>query len=194
MQGDKIHTPDYHHSARTAQALIETVIRPETNKPLYLVANGTSAITATSIDVAAAHISGVILNAPYLTASPYPVEVWQSEDVPDGEMARIGHKWQKANPDLRLRAVSQAWQNEMDKAARSLVANDLTPIGDKRETVRMLVIATDSSPQTTASICRKFETCKINTTINNNQLYQYIDDFIRLDAPKPADPSAARAS
>lgn len=194
MQGDKIHTPDHNHSTRTAQTLIETVIRPDTNKPLYLVANGTSAITATSIDAEIAHVSGVILNAPYFAASPYPVETWQSNDVPDNETARIGHRWQKANPDLRLRAVSQVWQNEMDKAAKSLMANDLPSIRGRRETVRMLVISTDSTSRTTTSFCRKFKSCNASTLINNNNLHETIDEFIRRDAPKHANPSDARAS
>ncbi|OYW78913.1 MAG: hypothetical protein B7Z26_08970, partial [Asticcacaulis sp. 32-58-5] len=161
LQGDHIHTPDYRHSVNSVQDLIITVIRPTTKQPVYILGTGTGALTALSIDADKANIGGIIVYSPYLSAPESASVAWRGEDIPSDEWARIGHKWQKANPDLRLRAVSKVWQTEMDKASRRLTNNSLKSLSFSREPPRRLVIANSetSSLSKVQLLCAGIKSC-----------------------------------
>ncbi|WAC48927.1 alpha/beta hydrolase [Asticcacaulis sp. SL142] len=180
LQGDKIHTPDFHHSVQAVEDLVSKVIRPSSVRPVYIVGTGTGALTALSIDPKTIPIGGIIAYSPYLRPPEPAPTGWRGENVPSDEWAQTAHKWQRANPDLRLRSVSQTWQIEMDKAVGNVTSRGLKGLNFGREAPRRLIITGEEAapPNDAGRICAGIKTCSTKRIFKNKDLSAEINKFI----------------
>ncbi|WKL56652.1 alpha/beta fold hydrolase [Asticcacaulis sp. ZE23SCel15] len=180
LQGDKIHTPDFDYSVQAVEDLVSKVIRPSSGRPIYIVGTGTGALTALSIDPKTIPIGGVIAYSPYLRPPESPPTVWRGENVPSDEWAQTAHKWQRANPDLRLREVSQTWQTEMDKAVGKVTSPGLKGLSFRQEAPRRLIITGEEAapPNDPGRICAGIKICSFKRIFKNKDLSAEINKFI----------------
>ncbi|MDC7674878.1 alpha/beta hydrolase [Asticcacaulis machinosus] len=180
LQGDQIHTPDFNHSVQAVEDLIVKVIRPSSRRPVYVVGTGTGALTALLIDPKTIPVGGVIAYSPYLRPPESAPTIWRGEDVPIEAWAQTAHKWQRANPDLRLRAVSQTWQTEMDKAVGSVTSPGLKGLNFGREAPRRLIITGEEAAPSNdiGRMCAGIKICSIKRILKNKDLSAEIKKFI----------------
>jgi hypothetical protein len=180
LQGDKVHTPDFHHSVQAVEDLIGEVIRPSFVRPVYIVGTGTGALTALSIDPKTIPIGGAVAYSPYLRLLEPAPTVWRGEDIPSEAWAQTAHKWQRANPDLRLRAVSQTWQTEMDKAVDTVTSPGLKRLSFGREAPPRLIITSEeaAAPNDPGRMCAGIKICPVKRIFKNKDLSTEINKFI----------------
>ncbi|MFT4090731.1 MAG: alpha/beta hydrolase [Asticcacaulis sp.] len=117
FENQHVDIPDYKHATTCAKALISDVIRPEPQKPLYVFGHGSGALTAMQLEgqpIQSLYLYGV-WSGPDNTGS----EPWSGDTPPTDEWGQIAFRWQKANPDLRLKGVTQGWIKEMEKARKA---------------------------------------------------------------------------
>lgn len=185
LQGEKIHTPDFNHGTQSVQDFIDSVIRPVDNRSIYIVGIGTGALTALDLDGKSLHVpAGIIAYAPYLSPPQQNPAIWRGQDMPPDGWARIAHKWQKANPDLRLRAVSESWVNEMNKAAKRFKMTRNAPR-------RMIVTTPDISGENANKIerlCDRAANCSVKSHVKYDELSKEINAFIKRSAPPATTP------
>jgi pimeloyl-ACP methyl ester carboxylesterase len=120
QQKAMVDSPDFTFGARIIKAFIDKVIHPDADKPLYILASGSGALSALDLNMGRDRIKGMVLINPHVSDPSIPAGVWHRENVPDSYLARIGHQWQTANPDLRLREKSPVWISGAQKTQSRL--------------------------------------------------------------------------
>jgi len=110
------------------RAMIDTVIRPNSKIPLFVLANGVGAVIATPAMAGGAGVQGLIFSAPRLDVrrgGPVPASPPWRSDMKDAFAGGATHDrwrgavslaWQRANPDLRMGAASPRWEHAYHQA------------------------------------------------------------------------------
>ncbi len=132
LQGENIFTPDYRDAETAARAFITDIVKPDPSKPLVVVGTGYSAVHALSLSLSLkdADILGYVAYDPYLGGPIARGSVWHANEPPGTYWGDIAQTWQSANPGLRLRVKSEAWQKQMEKAYAALDGLHMPALGD----------------------------------------------------------------
>jgi len=132
LQSDAIFSPDYRDALTAARGFISDIIKPDAGKPLVIVGTGFSAIHALSLSMALKdpQVLGYVAYDPYLGGPIARGQAWHAGDAPGTYWGDIAQTWQSANPGLRLRVKSEAWQTQMNKAYAALDGLHMPALGE----------------------------------------------------------------
>jgi len=168
------HVPDFDGDIDGLKALIRLVVRPPSDRPVVLVASGTSALTALAAAERGAPVGRIILSAPSdvsventglaatastlgLTTlrasggSPWKRDSQRRARTPR-EKAALG--WAVANPDLRMGGPSAGWL----KARAALRGSAMAPEALRRVAVPVTIITAGTSD---AVSCEHIRACMV---------------------------------
>jgi lysophospholipase len=113
-----------------AQAMIDAVIHPTAEHPIFLLAQGASAVVAIPVMARGAPVKGLVLSSPRLgqrlggPSPKLPISSWR-KDMRDAFASGATHDpwrgavtlaWQRANPDLRMGAPTSRWTSAFRRA------------------------------------------------------------------------------
>ncbi|MGZ3298955.1 MAG: hypothetical protein ACXU8O_08070 [Asticcacaulis sp.] len=128
LQPEAIFAPDYHDARTAASGFIRDIIKPDAQKPLVIAGSGYSAIhvLAMSEGEPSPVIRGYVAYDPYLGGPIARGQPWHADAPPGTYWGDIAQAWQVANPSLRLRLRSDAWQKQMMKAYQELDGPNLS--------------------------------------------------------------------
>ena len=131
LQGEAVFTPNYRDAQTAARAFIADIVKPDPSKPLVVVGTGYSAIHALSLSLALKDpdVLGYVAYDPYLGGPIARGQAWHANEPPGTYWGDIAQTWQSANPGLRLRVKSDAWQTQMTKAYAALDGLHLPALG-----------------------------------------------------------------
>ena len=125
------------------RSMIDVVVRPTPDHPLFILAQGAGAIIAVPAAAGVSGVHGLVLSAPRLDLErggpPPPSAAWAG-DMKDAFARGATHDkwrgavtltWQKANPDLRMGGPSPRWGRAFQRAiptARGDLKNLTVPV------------------------------------------------------------------
>jgi hypothetical protein len=164
---------------------IRDIIHPTTEKPLFIVGTGYSALNALSLSTTAKDktLAGFIAYAPYLGDEIQQGAEWHSTDAANGYWDGIAHAWRASNPDLRLRVKSDPWRQQMHKAYSDLNSLHLPVISLTAASAPVVVISPRDAPQSQAGTltaqCARLTQCRVETTSGPDTLGEDIAAMIR---------------
>ena len=185
LQGDAVFARSYHDSQETASDFIRDIIHPSTDKPLFVVGTGYSAVNALSLStmLKSDAMPGFVAFDPYTGAAIAKGSSWHSSDVPASYWGGIAQTWQTANPDLRLRAKSDEWRKQMKKAYAELGGMHLPVISLKGQAAAVLVIEPKAEPTSQANaasaLCAHLPHCTLEPNDGPQALGASVISFIQ---------------
>ncbi len=174
------HSRGFEGDAEAVRALIGQVVRPSADGGLAVLAAGDGALVAVMAAEAGAGLDRLVLSAPALEPLPgaQPWEAvlgriglgrlpslawrpWRRSDPPEGPPSAAGsrrdglaHRWQTANPDLRLTGPSLGWQAAFERARRKALDN---PAAVTRP---ILILAPQPLSTAAKAFCDKAASCE----------------------------------
>lgn len=164
FENQQVDMPDFRHAVNGANALISDIIRPDTHKPLYVLGHGSGARTAILLEKPP--IQKLYLHQVWGGPDKAETEGWSGDSVPEDDWGRIAHRWQRANPDLRLKGVTERWLTETDKARKAAQGHKLSMAVDWLEA--------ESDIARNQSVCERSKSCQIITITDRNALKSYL--------------------
>lgn len=182
LQNQKVHTPDFIHSIKVAEALIRDFIKPSAERPLFVFAQGSGALTALRLSLSPDVTSGVVIYAPWLGEAAPEQTVWSRDDAPTDDWGRIAFRWQIANPDLRLKVKSESWLSEANKALKNIKTISLDKLNPKAARPPMLILAAETDVGSTRSLCSGRGPCRSEAVTGYEGLKARLLDFLARPA------------
>lgn len=174
LQGDEVFVPDYRHALRVTQAFVEQIVRPTPDKPLYVFAHGSGAVTAALCDGHKWPLLGMILYAPLNGGKVASPAKWQGADQPADSWGRRAQRWRMANPDLRRVHLSETWQTQMSNAHKALggfrLSGHMAPTDS-----RLLITGTEGDLK---SYCTGYKDCQTLRVTDESALQPVFAVFI----------------
>lgn len=173
-QKNEIDSPDFSNATRNVRGFIAQIINPTQTKPLYIIASGVGAITALDLDINDGNIRGYILFEPHLKDPQLPEGTWHRQSVPKSHWGQVGHVWQGANPDLRLRLKSERWYESANKTLNRLQGvkiSSLVPLS--HQAPKLMFAKKDSLSEVQGlakSLCQQASNCQYKTISNELDL------------------------
>lgn len=175
---DMVHVGPRGATAAPVEALIAQTIRPDSDRPLTLMASGDAAAVALQILVGETPVNALILSAPDLSQGPslkpwerlairaglgrLPSSDWRPWSRSDPEAGAapgadpwrrwVVHGWRLANPDLRQSGESLAWR-----------ARQAPPVDGGLSAIRSrptLVLSDDARGIASTETCHADRTCR----------------------------------
>jgi pimeloyl-ACP methyl ester carboxylesterase len=184
QQKTVVDTPDFTFGARTVKAFIDKVIHPNIERPLYVLASGSGALSALDLNMGRDQIKGMVLINPHVSDPSIPAGEWHRENVPDSYLARIGHQWQTANPDLRLREKSPVWASSASKTQSRLEGLQLEHMLSLSNAppIRMLTheLKTDNDKNPSKALCGQALNCRLKSLKSINNPSEIIDEIDKI--------------
>jgi len=125
LQNGQVDMPDFRAGLKGATTLITDIIRPSATRPLWVLGLGSGAVTALMLE--GVPVARLCVYGLWDTPQAASADIWSGDSLPEDAVGRIAHRWQKANPDLRLRGVTRRWLRENDKARHKALARRSVP-------------------------------------------------------------------
>lgn len=160
FENQQVDTPDFRRAVNGAGVLISDIIRPETHKPLSVFGHGSGALTAMLLEKHP--VQKLYLHDVWRGPDKAETDSWSGDSVPEDDWGRIAHRWQRANPDLRLKGVTPRWLSETEKARKAVQGRKLSFPADWLEA--------ESAIARSRSICERSQSCQIITIADRNAL------------------------
>lgn len=107
-----INSIDFSKYLSLIDAFINKVVRSNSDKPVILLGSGSGGLLVLSQRDDPARFEARIAIGPASDHSFMPKGEWHREADPGFAWGHIGHLWQIANPDLRLRRKSDRWRSQ----------------------------------------------------------------------------------
>lgn len=164
FKNQQVDMPDFRHSVNSAAVLISDIIRPAPHKPLYVFGHGSGALTAMQLEKLP--IQKLYLHEVWGGPDKAETEGWSGDSLPEDDWGRIAHRWQRANPDLRLNGVTERWLRETEKARKSVQGRKLSLPADWLEA--------ENAVARSQSVCERSKFCQIITINDRNALKSYL--------------------
>lgn len=175
------HSRGFEADAEAVRAVVGQVIRPEVHDDVVLLGAGDGAVVAILAAQIGADVDRVVLSAPAFAPLPearpweaalgrvglgrLPSLAWRpwSRSEAAGEPAisadprrrELAHRWQIANPDLRLTGPSLGWRAAFQRGRRDALSAPSGPV------TPVLILAPEPVDAETAAFCSRARACEI---------------------------------
>ena len=177
-QGNLIDISDLNSTTKLGYDFINTVVRPSKNTPLYIIGNGSGVRLALRLRGSKLPITKIIALDPHINDPRLPNGAWHRDQDPAFHWGHVGHLWQIANPDLRLREKSPHWHqiySEQVAEDQRFQLKDLNPLENQTE---LWVISLDrvnsKDVDSDKNLCAGLRNCRFETVKDQAALSQIL--------------------